>query len=201
MEFKFLENLKKGSLEFWKYLEEMEKELPKIQNKIEGKIEQGVIVEGKVVLGKNSIIKAGTRIEGNIFIGENCEIGPNAYLRKNVFIGNGCKIGMSEVKNSIILDNTNVPHFNYVGDSVIGEDCNLGGGSKIANLRFDEKNILVEINGKKVDSGRRKLGAFVGSGTKTGANSTINCGIIIGKNCRIFPNTFIKENMKDGETR
>jgi len=149
-------------------------------------------VRGSLSAGKGTEIFPGTVIEGNVIIGGNCKIGPNAYLRGNVYIGNNCHVGMSEVKNSIILDNSNVPHFNYVGDSIIGENVNLGAGTKIANLRHDGKGIKISINGRKIDSRRRKLGAFIGSGTKTGINSSINCGVFLKNNSKILPNQFVK---------
>jgi len=150
------------------------------------------LAKGTLAIGKGTEILPGTVIEGNVIIGEHCKIGPNAYLRGNVYIGNNCHIGISEVKNSIILDNSNVPHFNYVGDSIIGENVNLGAGTKIANLRHDSKSIKISINARKIDSRRRKLGAFIGSGTKTGINSSINCGVFVRNNSKILPNEFVK---------
>jgi len=190
---------KEKDFEYWEFLEKMEEMTAKQEYKCLGKIEDNVVIEGNVFLGKNSVIKSGTRIEGNVLIGENCVIGPNAYLRKNAIIGNNCNVINSEVKNSIILHNTKIPHFAYVGDSVIGENVNLGAGTKIANLRFDDKTIKVSIFGKRADSKRRKLGALVGSNTKTGINSSINCGKIVGRNCRIFPGTTVKKNLVDNE--
>jgi bifunctional UDP-N-acetylglucosamine pyrophosphorylase/glucosamine-1-phosphate N-acetyltransferase len=86
------------------------------------------------------------------------------------------------VKNSIIMNHSNVPHLNYVGDSVIGEHCNLGAGTTVANLRLDKHNIVVTLNGKKIDSQRRKLGMIMGDNVQTGINSTINVGTMIGNN-------------------
>ena len=93
---------------------------------------------------KNSIIKSGTYIEGPIWIGENCTIGPNAYLRKGTVLCGENKVGAaSEIKNSILFKGAKAPHHNYVGDSIIGKECNLGSGTKIANLRLDKKEIIV----------------------------------------------------------
>ena len=180
---------------FWELINKLEK--VEIKTELLGEIEDNVVIKGDLYLGKNSVIKSGTRIEGNVYIGENCTIGPNAYFRGNVIIANNCKISYSEIKNSIILSHTNVPHFSYVGDSILGEDVNLGAGTKIANLRLDEKNIQVEICGKKFDSNRRKLGALIKSGTKTGINVSINCVVVIGKNCFIYPGAFVKESIAD----
>ena len=102
---------------------------------------------------------------------------------------------MSEVKNSIILSNTSVPHFNYVGDSILCENINLGAGTKISNLRFDNKNIKMKINKKLVDSGRRKLGAIIGPNSQTGINASIMCGKKIGENSIIGAHTLINEDV------
>ncbi len=165
----------------------------------EGTIENGAVVEGKLHVGKGSIIKAGTRIEGPAYIGENCLIGPNAFIRHGSVIEDGCHVGTSEVKNSVIMNGANVPHFSYVGDSVLCEDVNLGAGSMIANLRFDNGPITVRFKEGTVETGRRKLGAAIGSGTKVGVNCSINCGVLIGHNCKIYPGTQIKHNL-DNET-
>jgi len=178
--------------EFWKLLGEAEQAAASIGEKISGEVEGGVIVKGKLCLGKGSIVKAGSRIEGNVFIGKNCVIGPNAFLRSGAIICGNCRIGTSEIKNSLILSGSNVPHYSYIGDSIIGKNCNLGAGTKIANLRHDNMNIKVKIGGEKIDSGRRKLGALLFSGVKTGVNSSINCGAIIPSNSKILPNEFRK---------
>jgi UDP-N-acetylglucosamine diphosphorylase/glucosamine-1-phosphate N-acetyltransferase len=149
-----------------------------------GQVEPNVTMKGPVVIGKNTMIKAGAYIEGPVIIGDDCRIGPNCYIRPSTTIGNDCHIGAAvEVKNSIIMGGTDFPHLNYVGDSVIGEGCNFGAGTKIANLRLDKKNIVV--NG--IDTGRRKLGAIIGDGVETGINASINVGTMIGNNTFLGP--------------
>lgn len=183
---------KNNEFTFWENLEQAEKLLEKLPSKKLGKVEKNVVIKGKLFVCKGAIIKSGTRIEGNVFIGENSVIGPNAFLRGPIITGKHCHIGQSEVKNSVLLDHSNAPHFNYVGDSILGHNVNLGAGTKIANLRHDNENIKVTINGKVVDSGRRKLGALIGTGAKTGVNSSINCGSIVPSNAKILPNEFYK---------
>ena len=199
----FLERVKseldsKNEFEFWKLLEALEKAGEKISNSRKGIVEENVHIDGNLEIEEGAVIKSGSRIEGNAFIGRNSVIGPNAFLRKNVIIGENCHIANSEIKNCVVLGNSNVPHFSYIGDSVIGENVNFGAGAKVANLRFDDGNIKVSVKGKRVDSGRRKLGVCVNSGTKIGINASINCGIIIGKNCSIHPGTVVSRNMKSG---
>jgi UDP-N-acetylglucosamine diphosphorylase/glucosamine-1-phosphate N-acetyltransferase len=162
-----------------------------------GKREENVWTKDRVAIGEGTVIKAGSYIEGPVVIGENCEIGPNSYIRPNTSIGDKCHIGNAvEVKGSIIMDETKIPHLSYVGDSVIGSRCNLGAGTKIANLRFDD----MQVKAKGLDTGRRKLGAIISDGVKTGINACIDAGTVIGNNTVIGPGAFasgyIKENSR-----
>ena len=162
---------------------------------IRGELEDNVELRGKVAVGEGTSIKCGTYIEGPVIIGPNCKIGPNCYIRAKTAIGKNCHIGNAvEIKNSIIMDNTKIPHLSYVGDSVIASHCNLGAGTKIANLRFDEAS----VKAAGMDTGRRKFGAILSDGVKTGINACIDAGTIIGNNTLIGPGAlasgYIKEN-------
>jgi bifunctional UDP-N-acetylglucosamine pyrophosphorylase/glucosamine-1-phosphate N-acetyltransferase len=142
----------------------------------------------KPTIGEGTLIRQGSHIEPNVVIGNNCEIGPNCYIRADTSIGDNCRIGNGcEIKNSVIMSGTKIPHLSYVGDSVIGENCNLGAGTIIANRRLDGKEISVVINGEKINTGRRKLGAMIGAGTQIGINVSINPGTIIPPNSKIYP--------------
>jgi UDP-N-acetylglucosamine diphosphorylase / glucose-1-phosphate thymidylyltransferase / UDP-N-acetylgalactosamine diphosphorylase / glucosamine-1-phosphate N-acetyltransferase / galactosamine-1-phosphate N-acetyltransferase len=155
----------------------------------EGTIEEGVSLKGSVIVGEGSVIKSGTYIEGPCIIGRNCRIGPHAYIRSATSIGDDCHIGhCSELKNSIIMSGTKIPHFNYVGDSIIGSGCNFGAGTKIANLRHD--HATVRVCGK--DTRRKKFGAIVGDGVQFGINCSINVGSMIGSNALFGPNSYIE---------
>lgn len=157
-----------------------------------GTVEENVILKGTVIIGKKTIVKSGAYIEGPVIIGEDCCIGPNCFIRASTTIGNDCHIGASvEIKNSIIMNGSDVPHLNYVGDSVIGEGCNFGAGTKIANLRLDEANIHVS----GIDTKRRKLGAIIGDNAKTGINASINVGTVIGNNSFIGPGVVARGNI------
>lgn len=165
----------------WELLKSNASFLEKMEEDIQGEIEDGVTVHGDLHLGKNSIIRSGCYIQGPVFIGENCDVGPNTYLRPYTCLCNDVDVGNAvEIKNSIIMDGTNVNHLSYVGDSVIGVNCNLGAGTNLANLRFDNKNVPVTVKGERVDSGLRKLGAIFGDGVKTGINTSVNPGVKIG---------------------
>ena len=160
-----------------------------------------MIINGTLRIGKGTILKSGTYIEGSVWIGDNCVIGPNAYLRNGTVLCGNNKVGASsEVKNSILMEGAKAPHHNYVGDSIIGENCNLGSGTKIANLRLDKNEIVVVHKGKKVNTKRRKLGAIVGDNTKTGINASINSGTILGSNVRIGPNAIVSGTYESQST-
>jgi UDP-N-acetylglucosamine diphosphorylase / glucose-1-phosphate thymidylyltransferase / UDP-N-acetylgalactosamine diphosphorylase / glucosamine-1-phosphate N-acetyltransferase / galactosamine-1-phosphate N-acetyltransferase len=154
-----------------------------------GTIEKGVTLHGSVVIGEGSIIRAGTYIEGPCIIGKNCRIGPHAFIRGSTSIGDDCHIGhCTEVKNSIIMTGTKIPHFNYIGDSIIGSNCNFGAGTKGANLRHDHAN--VRVCGK--DTRKKKFGAIIGDNVQFGINCSINVGAVIGSNAQFAPNSFIE---------
>lgn len=180
----------------WELLNVNEHFISEMEEDIQGEIEEGVTIHGKVVLGKNSIIRSGTYILGPVFIGEGCDIGPNSYLRKYTYLGNNVNVGNAvEIKNSIIMDGTNVNHLSYVGDSVIGANCNVAAGTNIANLRFDNKNVKMKIKGEKFDCGVRKLGAVFGDNVKTGINSSFNPGVKVGINSAVGSGTIIYEDI------
>ena len=181
----------------WHLLDANEELLKKLKTKIQGTVEKNVTVKGIVVVGKGTVIRSGTYIEGPVVIGNNSKIGPNCYLRPYTTIGNNCHVGNAcEVKNSLVMDHSNVPHLNYVGDSIIGQHCNLGAGTTVANLRLDKNNIVVTLNGKKIDSKRRKLGMVMGDNVQTGINSIINVGTMIGNNVFIGLGAMAKGEIK-----
>jgi UDP-N-acetylglucosamine diphosphorylase/glucosamine-1-phosphate N-acetyltransferase len=163
---------------------------------VEGEVENNVTIKPPIRLGKNSILRAGTYIEGPAVIGENCDIGPNSYVRPFTSIGDKCRIGNAcEIKNSIIMNRTHIPHLSYVGDSIIGENVNFGAGTITANLRLDEKPIYVTIKGERVNSGRRKLGALVGDNVKTGIGVMIMPGVSVGPGSAIGANTIVSSDV------
>ena len=138
-------------------------------------------------------------INGPVYIAKGCDIGPNCFIRPGCCFGPNVRIGASvEVKNSIVMAETNLPHHNYVGDSVIGERCNLGAGTKVANLRFDDQNVRVSFKGGLIDSGRRKLGVIMGDDVKTGINAMIDAGTIIWERSVIGPGALAKGNIGPG---
>jgi UDP-N-acetylglucosamine diphosphorylase/glucosamine-1-phosphate N-acetyltransferase len=179
----------------WDLLRANESMLACLEPKNLGKVEENVVLKGFVAIGKDTVVKSGAYIEGPVIIGEGCAIGPNCYIRAFTSIGDGCHIGAAvEVKNSIIMKGSKVPHLNYVGDSVIGENCNLGAGTKIANLRLDKRDITIA----GIETHRRKLGAIIGDNVETGINACINVGSIIGERTFIGPGALARGVIKPG---
>ena len=168
----------------------------KLEHRIEGIVEEGATLIPPVEVGRGTIIRSGAYIIGPVNIGEDSKIGPNCFIRPYTSIGNHCHIGNAvEIKNSIIMDHSNAPHLNYVGDSIIGEHSNLGAGTITANLRHDSGHVRVEIKGKLEDSGRRKLGAIIGHGVKIGINVAIYPGRKIGSDSFVGPGVIVDRNV------
>ncbi|MHA1505925.1 MAG: bifunctional sugar-1-phosphate nucleotidylyltransferase/acetyltransferase [Candidatus Asgardarchaeia archaeon] len=180
----------------WDLLSANQLILSKMQTKILGEVEEGATIKGPVYIGKNTIVRRGTYILGPTYIGEDSDVGPNNYIRPFTTIGNKCRFGHAcEIKNSIIFDNTHVAHLSYVGDSVIGENVNFGAGTITANLRLDEKTIKMYVNDKRVDTNRRKLGAFIGDNVKTGIHVMFMPGVKVGPNSAVAPGLCIYEDI------
>jgi bifunctional UDP-N-acetylglucosamine pyrophosphorylase / glucosamine-1-phosphate N-acetyltransferase len=144
----------------------------------------------QVFIGEGTVVEDGVMIKGPAIIGRNCEIRHNAYVREQVIIGDNCTVGNScEIKNSLLFNGAVAPHFNYIGDSILGYRAHLGAGVKISNVKLVPGNIQVEAEGKRLDTGLRKFGALLGDHTDIGCNAVLNPGSIIGRNSVVYPNT------------
>lgn len=175
----------------WEALKHLEEYLKTLKlGVIEGEVLPGAfLVDNHLIsIGKGSVVEPGAYIKGPCFIGKDCVVRHGAYIRGNLLTGNKCVIGhASEIKNAIFLDGAHAPHFNYVGDSILGNRVNLGAGTVLANLRFDRKEVVVNIGGQKYSTGLRKLGAILGDDSETGCNSVTNPGTIFAKKTRCLP--------------
>ena len=160
---------------------------PGLQNKCDGV----AFIGEKVFIGEGTVVEDGVMIKGPAIIGRNCQIRHNAYLRENVIIGDACVVGNStEIKNSIFFNQAGAPHFNYVGDTILGHKAHLGAGVKISNVKLFPGNITVEMDGQPFDTGLRKFGALLGDGVEIGCNAVLNPGSIVGRGAVIYPNVF-----------
>lgn len=146
----------------------------------------------QIEIGKGCVIEPGVMIKSPAIIGDWNEVRQCAYLRGDVVSGKGCVLGhTTEIKHSIFLNDAKASHFNYVGDSILGKNSNLGAGTKLANLRFIKGNLILRHENQQIDTGRRKFGAILGDETQTGCNSVTNPGVIIGRGSFVMPNTTV----------
>jgi NDP-sugar pyrophosphorylase family protein len=174
----------------WETLKGMKSVFDTMDATIFPDVPENTSVKGKVHIGKGTQIGESVVIHGPTYIGENCDIRPGAFIRGNVIIGDNCVVGHStEVKGSIMLDRSKAPHFNYIGDSILGNETNIGAGVKLANV----KNLRDEVK-----PGMSKLGAIIGDRSQLGCNTVTNPGSLIGKDVLVYPNSttrgFIKSN-------
>lgn len=167
------------------------------ENIINGEMSAGANVDGVLLLGEGSRVMPGVFMEGNVLIGRNCRIGPNCYIRGNTAIGDGCHIGQAvEVKNSLIMARTSIGHLSYCGDSIVGTGVNFGAGTITANFRHDGGNHRSMLDGKLVDTGRRKFGAIIGDGVHTGIHTSIYPGRKIWPGVATRPGDIVSKDLK-----
>ena len=146
-----------------------------------------------ILIGKNTHISRSAIIEAPAIIGNDCEIRHGAYLRGSVAIGDGCVIGnSSEIKNSIMMDGSQAPHFNYIGDSILGAGAHLGAGAICSNLRSDKKSAIIKTSSCIIDTKMRKLGAILGDNVEIGCGAVLCPGVIIGKRTAVYPLTLAR---------
>ena len=147
---------------------------------------------GPVIIEQSAIVEPSTHFIGPCYIGNEAVIRHGAYVREYSWICSTAVVGhASEVKHSILLPGAKAPHFNYVGDSILGKGVNLGAGTKISNLRNDGGEVQLRIQGERVGSGLRKFGAILGEGCQLGCNSVTNPGVILGCNSVVWPNVTV----------
>jgi UDP-N-acetylglucosamine diphosphorylase / glucose-1-phosphate thymidylyltransferase / UDP-N-acetylgalactosamine diphosphorylase / glucosamine-1-phosphate N-acetyltransferase / galactosamine-1-phosphate N-acetyltransferase len=184
----------------WHILEAAEYFLPKIESKIEGEVEDGVTIKGKLILPKSSKVLSGTYILGNVMVGENVSIGPDAFLRKNVVIGDNSRISFSsQIKNAVIGHETKIANHTNIGDSVLGNNVNFSSHSSTANWRHDNESVKTPVKGQMVTTGRRKFGAVIGDNVRLGVGTIIYPGRKIWPNQTTKPGDIVDKDL-DKET-
>ena len=180
----------------WDVLAANARLLARSKRRIAGRIEEGAKVTGQVTIEKGALIRTGTVIEGPARIGEGAVIGPLAHIRAGTCVGKRSAIGaFCEVKNSIIMDHTKIPHLSYVGDSIIGEHCNLAAGTMVANLKLSDNTVRMRIKDSLVDTGLRKLGIVTGDNVRTGINASFMPGIRIASGAVIPACSVVSEDV------
>jgi NDP-sugar pyrophosphorylase family protein len=151
-------------------------------------IAPGVHIEGPVHFGADVRLPSHATIIGPAWIGAGTQIRPGAFIRENVITGEGCILGnSSEFKNCLLMDGVQAPHFNYVGDSVLGNRAHLGAGAICSNLRLDQKKVVINLAEVPVDTGLRKFGAILGDHAEVGCNAVLNPGTLLGPRSLVMP--------------
>lgn len=175
----------------WEALKKIEAYLAAVPRQQPPRKFPGAHIGHHVVIGEGTVVEPGAMIKGPAIIGKGCQIRHNAYLRENVIVGDNCVVGnASELKNSMLFNQVQAPHYNYVGDSILGYKAHLGAGVKISNVKLLPGNVFVELDGVPTDTGLRKFGALLGDGAEVGCNAVLNPGSILGRNTTIYPNVF-----------
>lgn len=160
---------------------------------ISSDVSHAAYVGKQISIGEGTIIEPGVVIHGPAVIGKNCTIRTGAYIRGNVVIGDNCIIGNStEIKNSVLFNHVSVPHFNYIGDSILGSHVHLGSSVVISNLKTPPSEITIVTLEETYHTGLEKFGAAIGDHTEIGANAVLNPGTIIGKESIIYPLALIR---------
>lgn len=170
--------------------------LPKIAPYLQFRLKPAILgktigkpfISNAVFIGEGTVIEHGAMIKGPAWIGENCEIRNGCYIRDNVIIGNGVVAGNScEFKNCLVFDGAQVPHYNYVGDSILGYKSHLGAGVILSNVKLDKSDVTIPGEEGLIPTGLRKFGAIVGDHAEIGCNSVLSPGSLIGKKSVLYP--------------
>jgi UDP-N-acetylglucosamine diphosphorylase / glucose-1-phosphate thymidylyltransferase / UDP-N-acetylgalactosamine diphosphorylase / glucosamine-1-phosphate N-acetyltransferase / galactosamine-1-phosphate N-acetyltransferase len=178
------------------HVEDVWQALPKITAYLQFRLKPGIFgkligkpfVSNAVFVGAGTVIEHGAMIKGPAWIGENCEIRNGCYIRENVILGNGVVAGnSSEFKNCLVFDNAQIPHFNYVGDSILGFRAHLGAGVILSNVKLNKTEVTIPTAAGVVSTGLKKFGAIVGDHAEIGCNSVLSPGSLIGKNAIVYP--------------
>ena len=172
----------------WELLEANEWKLAEIDRWIDGTVHDDTELRGSVVVESGATVDRSVVIEGPALIREGAEIGPNAYVRGSTYIGPDTHVGSNvEIKNSVVMRGSHVPHLSYVGDSVLGERVNFGAGTQVANLRHDGEPIETTVKGERVSTDRRKFGVVAGPDVNTAINTSLNAGIVLSAGATTTP--------------
>ena len=155
--------------------------------------EEYEIREGEVYIAKSAKIYPNTYIAGPTIIGPETEVRPGAFIRGNALVGKGCVVGNStELKNVILFDGVQVPHYNYVGDSILGYKAHMGAGSITSNVKADKTPVCVKYNEASIATGFKKFGAMLGDSAEIGCNTVMNPGTVIGSHSNVYPVSMVR---------
>lgn len=193
------ETIAKGLLEEatypWEVLSKIEEYILKIGEKLSK--EDYHKVRDNVWIAKSAKVAPTAYINGPAIIGENAEVRHCAFIRGNAIVGNNTVVGNStELKNVILFNNVQVPHYNYVGDSILGYKSHMGAGSITSNVKSDKKLVVIKNGDEMIETGRKKVGAMIGDNVEVGCGSVLNPGTVIGRNSNIYPLSSVRGVVK-----
>jgi len=172
----------------WELLAANEWKLPETDGRRAGGVSPDAELRGHVTVERGAVIEPGAVVEGPVYVSSGAHVGPNAYVRGATYLGPDAKVGHAvEVKNSVVMAGSHVPHLTYLGDSVLGRGVNLGAGTTVANLRHDDQPVRLTVKGDRVSTERRKFGIVCGDDVKTGINSTLNAGVTLSTEATVDP--------------
>jgi NDP-sugar pyrophosphorylase family protein len=161
-----------------------------LRPRILGEVAPTAFVGENVFIDEGTVVEPNAVIKGPAWIGKNCQVRAGCYIRDNVIVGDGAVLGNScEFKNCIVFDGCEVPHYNYVGDSILGYKAHLGAGVILSNVRLDRSEVIIMDEGGILGTGLRKFGAVIGDLAEIGCNSVINPGSVIGRRSIVYPLT------------
>src|SRR6266404_2871826 len=184
----------------WDALKQIESYLQfRLKPAVLGELTGKPFISNRVFVGRGTVVEQGAVLKGPAWIGENCRIRSGCYVRENVVVGNRVVMGNScEFKNCILFDDAQAPHFNYVGDSVLGYRAHLGAGVILSNAKLDRGEIAVTSEQGDIATGLTKFGAIVGDRTEIGCNAVINPGSILGRDCLVYPGVNFRGVLPEG---
>jgi NDP-sugar pyrophosphorylase family protein len=150
-------------------------------------------VAEQIWIARDALVAASASLNGPLIIGHETEIRHCAYIRGSALVGNGAVVGNStELKNVILMNKVQVPHYNYVGDSILGFKAHMGAGSITSNVKSDKSLIIVRVGSEKLETGLKKFGAILGDRVEIGCNSVLNPGSIVGRDCQVYPLSMVR---------
>ena len=172
----------------WELLAANEWKIDGVERRIDGEVHANAELRGDVVVESGATVDAGVTVEGPVIVRSGADVGPNARVRGATLVGEGCRVGHGvEIKNSVLMSGAAIPHLSYVGDSLLGPGVNLGAGTQVANLRHDGEDVEQTVKGERVSTGRRKYGVVAGADAKTGVNTSLAPGVVLGAGARTAP--------------
>ena len=184
----------------WQLVDANRELISNIDRDISGEVDETSVIKENVILEEGAAVKEHCVVEGPAIIKSGAVVGPDTYIRPGTVLHSDVEVGKSEVKNTVVRENSAIPHFSYAGDSYIGRNSNLGAGVKTANLRNDSSNVYMEVKGEMHDTGMRKLGAIIGSEARIGVNTSIKPGRKIGYKASVDSGEKVEKNIPEGRT-